>query len=227
MSGDELKKIIADHLAWLQGKAEGKRANLCSANLCGADLCSANLCNADLCSADLRGADLRGADLCGADLCGANLCSADLCNADLGGADLCGANLCGADLCGANLCGADLRGANLCGATNISPITNAQTLIVPESGPFFGWKKCQNGVLVQVAVGNNARRSNSTGRKCRAEYVKVLQVIGAEVGISNHNGKTEYRKGAIVRCDKWEEDRWQECAGGIHFFLTRKEAESY
>jgi hypothetical protein len=22
-------------------------------------------------------------------------------------------------------------------------------------------------------------------------------------------------------------DRWQECAGGIHFFITREEAEAY
>ena len=77
------------------------------------------------------------------------------------------------------------------------------------------------------AVPSKARRSNSTGRKCRAEYVKVLDVVRAEVGVSNHDGKTEYRKGKIVRCDKWEEDRWVECGGGIHFFITRFEAENY
>jgi hypothetical protein len=30
-----------------------------------------------------------------------------------------------------------------------------------------------------------------------------------------------------VRCDKWNEDRWIECGGGIHFFLTRIEAERH
>jgi len=30
-----------------------------------------------------------------------------------------------------------------------------------------------------------------------------------------------------VRCDKWDDDRWNECSGGIHFFLTRAEAEAY
>jgi hypothetical protein len=78
-----------------------------------------------------------------------------------------------------------------------------------------------------LTVPSKARRSNATGRKCRAEFVKVLDVIGAEVGISKHDGKTEYRKGKIVRCDKWEEDRWIECGGGIHFFITRYEAENY
>jgi len=55
----------------------------------------------------------------------------------------------------------------------------------------------------------------------------VLEVIGAEFGISKHDRRTEYRVGKIVRCDKWNEDRWVECGGGIHFFLTRIEAENY
>ena len=57
--------------------------------------------------------------------------------------------------------------------------------------------------------------------------MKVLQVFGAEVGISTYDDKTEYRKGATVTCNKWEEDRWVECGGGIHFFITRIEAEQY
>jgi len=62
---------------------------------------------------------------------------------------------------------------------------------------------------------------------CRAEYVKVLEVIGDTLGRSRHDNTTEYRVGSIVRCDKWEENRWIECDGGIHFFLTRIEAEKY
>ena len=152
---------------------------------------------------------------------------ADLTRADLSGANLSGANLYGANLYGADLKRANLSGANLSGAKSIPSITNAQASILPESGQFQGWKKCRNGVLVRVMIGKNAKRSNATGRKCRAEYVKVLEVIGAEVGISQHDNKTEYRAGKIVRCDKWNEDRWLECEGGIHFFLTRIEAEQY
>ena len=143
------------------------------------------------------------------------------------GANLSGANLSGADLSGAYLRSADLGGAYLSGACNISPIMNAETSIVPECGQFVGWKKCMNGVLVRLMIGKNAKRSNATGRKCRAEYVEVLEVIGAEFGVSKHNQTTEYHVGKIVRCDKWNEDRWVECGGGIHFFLTRIEAEKY
>src|SRR5208337_43927 len=96
-----------------------------------------------------------------------------------------------------------------------------------ESGPIWGWKKCKDGVLVKLVVGDTAKRSHATGRKCRAEHVKVLEVIGAEVGISSYDNKTEYRVGQVVRCDKWDENRWAECGGGIHFFLTRIEAERF
>ena len=176
--------------------------------------------------ADIREAVLK-ARVSGVDLSGANLYDADLSGANLSGADLSGANLYGVDLSGANLRMADLYGANLYDAKSIPSITNAQASILPESGQFQGWKKCRNGVLVRVMIGKNAKRSNATGRKCRAEYVKVLEVIGAEVGISQHDNKTEYRAGKIVRCDKWDKDRWVECGGGIHFFLTRIEAEQY
>ncbi len=137
------------------------------------------------------------------------------------------ADLNGADLRSTYLNGADLSDADLSGAKNIPDLTAAQASIVPEHGPFFGWKKCKNGVIVKLAIGTKAKRSNATRRKCRAEYVKVLEVIGATTGISQHDSKTEYKVGSIVRCNKWEENRWIECGGGIHFFLTRIEAENY
>ena len=117
-------------------------------------------------------------------------------------------------------------GANLYGANNLPEITAAQLSILPE-GVFFGWKKCQNQVIVKLLIPHNVRRSNATGRKCRAESVKVLQVFGADEGISQHDSKVIYRKGETVTCDSWNEDRWAECGGGIHFFITRKEAELY
>jgi hypothetical protein len=130
-----------------------------------------------------------------------------------------------ANLYCANLSGAELSGANLSGAKN-SELIIAQTRILAD-GQLIGWKKCKNGVIVKLQIPAKAKRSHAFGRKCRAEYVKVLQVIGADVGISQHDNKTEYRKGETVRTDSFS-DYWQnECAPGIHFFITRIEAEEY
>ena len=136
------------------------------------------------------------------------------------------ANLSKADLSRANLYRANLYRANLSGAIDIPKLIAAQLSITPK-GNLVGWKKCRDKVIVKLLVPQRARRSNATGRKCRAEYVQVLKIFGAEIGISNYCINTIYRVGKEVRCDEWNEDRWQECGGGIHFFLTREEAENY
>ncbi len=159
----------------------------------------------------MRGADLRGAYMRGADLSGAYLREAILS---------------GADLRGAYMRGAYLRDADMRGAKDIPAIAATQTVIVPE-GQIVGWKRCRDNVIVKLTIPAEARRSNATGRKCRAEYADVAEVIGADVGISMHDGRTEYRVGQRVTCHKWCEDRWEECAGGINFFITRDEAEAY
>ena len=141
-------------------------------------------------------------------------------------ANLHGADLSSANLRSANLSSANLRSANLSSAMN-AELVFSQTSIVPECGPLIGWKKCRNKVIVKLAISAKAKRSNATGRKCRAEYVKVLEVIGAAIGISQYDEKTTYEVGNIVRCNKWDDDRWNECSGGIHFFITRIEAENY
>ena len=159
------------------------------------------------------------------DLRGANLSGADLRGAYLRGAYLRGANLSGAYLSGANLSGADLRGANLSGA-NDAELAIAQTRILPE-GSLIGWKKCQNRVIVKLRIPEEAKRSHAFGRKCRAEYADVLEVFGAEFGVSGHDGVTKYEPGKRVTPDSFDDNWMEECAAGIHFFLSRVEAEAY
>jgi len=195
------------------------------ANLSGANLSRADLYGADLYGADLSGADLYGADLSRANLSGANLSRADLSGADLSRADLSGADLYGADLSRANLSGADLSGADLYGAKN-ADLVIARTRILPE-GDLIGWKKCRDAVLIKLRIPEAAKRSHAFGRKCRAEYADVLEVIGGDKGISLHDGKTEYVAGRRVTPDGFDE-KWQdECSAGIHFYITRAEAEAH
>ena len=155
----------------------------------------------------------------------ANLRGAYLSDAYLRGANLSGANLSDANLSDAYLRGAYLSGAYLSGAKG-ADYAIAKTRILPE-GDIIGWKKCMGDVIVKLRIPADAKRSHAFGRKCRAEYVDVLEVFGAAAGISLHDRKTEYRAGQRVTPDSFD-DNWQdECSSGIHFFITRLEAENY
>ncbi|WP_140402316.1 DUF5758 domain-containing protein, partial [Burkholderia multivorans] len=137
-------------------------------------------------------------------------------------ANLRGANLGGANLGGANLYGADLYGANL------GDVKNLVFQIIPEEGAFIGWKKLKGGVIAKLEIPADAKRNSTpVGRKNRAEFVRVLELFGAQEGISQHDCKTVYRVGEIVRPDSYNDDIRQECTNGIHFFITRAEAEAY
>ena len=126
---------------------------------------------------------------------------------------------------GADLRDANLRGADLCEKPE-EQLWFTQTRILAD-GDLVGWKKCRSGVIVKLRIPEAAKRSHAFGRKCRAEYAEVVEVIGAEIGISQHDGKTTYRVGETVRPDSFDPDWRNECAPGVHFFITRVEAENY
>ena len=203
ISDSELKAIIYKHAKWARGEDGGERANLRGADLRNANLRNANLCGADLCNADLRNADLRNADLRGADLCNANL-----------------------------------RDANLRDAKNIDKIAwNARTafypLQCPETGSFIGYKKAADKI-VMLEICADAKRSSATSRKCRCSKAKVLSITnldGSESGLtevrSYYSKEFVYRVGETVEVPDFDENRWNGCAPGIHFFITRGEAVKY
>ena len=168
-----------------------------------------------------------------ADLRGANLCDADLCDANLRDADLRGANLRDADLRDANLHGANLHGADLRGANNVPYIP----MVCPEEGDFIGWKKAEcnkSKVIVKLHIPSDAKRSSATTRKCRcskAEVIAIYNLDGTEAEEtschSNYDNSFIYEVGKIVEVTDFDEDRWNECAKGIHFFINRQEAINY
>ena len=197
----------------------------CEDNTIKTTLINAIKSGADLSGADLSGADLFGADLSRADLSGANLSRAYLSGANLSGADLSGADLSGAYLSGADLSGADLSGAYLSGA-DLEKTYRTQFCIVSE-GDVIGWKKLANGSIAKLMIPKEAKRTNSIiGRKCRAEYVDVLEIFG-ESSVDKRTGKTIYETGKRVHPDGYDDSLIIECTNGIHFFITREEAEAY
>ena len=200
----ELNEILRKHELWLKNDSAGSRA-------------------------DLSGAYLSGANLYGAYLYGAYLSGADLYGADLSCADLYGADLSCANLYGANLSGAYLSGANLYGAKNIN-----YPIACPEKGSFMAFKKVRGNYIVELEIPADALRSSASTRKCRCSHAKVISITNfdgtdAEVDsvFSKYDENFAYRVGDIVKVDNFDTNRWNECAPGIHFFITRQEAIDY
>lgn len=163
----------------------------------------------------------------------ANLCGADLYNADLSYADLCGAILHCADLRCADLRNADLSGANIANI-QYSNETSFFALQCPEEGSFIGYKKARDQKIVKLLITEDAKRSSATTRKCRCSKAKVLYITnldGSDSGLTSINSISDpnftYRIGEIVEVPNFDEDRWNECSTGIHFFITREEAVHY
>jgi hypothetical protein len=184
----------------------------------GANLDGANLNGANLYRASLDGANLYRASLNWASLDGANLYRANLYRASLDGANLDGANLNGANLDGASLDGASLYRANL---ENVKGLAYQ----IPQEGELIVWKAVAGGVCKLRVPPEAKRTATPIGRKCRAEWVEVLDAPKNGRGL--HDSSVIYRAGEIVRPDKYDPDPRLECTHGIHFFLTREEAEAY
>ena len=158
------------------------------------------------------------------DMVGWEKMRANLREANLREANLCEANLRGAYLYGANLCG-----ANLCGADNIPFVP----MTCPDAGTFVAWKKA-NGYIVKLEIPEDARRSSATGRKCRCDKAKVIEIQELDGSpseltevASGYDRNFVYRVGEIAEEPKYNENRWKECAPGIHFFINRQEAVDY
>ena len=231
LTREELYKILEEHKHWIN--EDCKNWENMRANLRGADLLNANLHGANL-----RGANLRGADLCKADLCGANLRGADLRGVDLRDACLHNANLSCANLRDADFYNADLSGAYLLNAdlrdTKDVPYI---PMVCPEEGDFTGWKRAEgnkNKVIVKLHIPSDAKRSSATTRKCRcskAEVIAIYNLDGTEAGEttchSDYDHSFIYEVGKTVEVTDFSEDRWDECAKGIHFFISRQEAIDY
>ena len=164
----------------------------------------------------------------------ANLSGTNLSYSNLYGVDLSYSNLSNADLRGANLYRANLSGTNLYGAKNLNcPIA------CPEEGSFIAFKKACNMnrtkcYIIKLEIPSDAMRCSATSRKCRCSKAKVISITNIDgteanvnVAYSQYDREFEYRVGGIVKVDNFDTDRWHECAPGIHFFITRKEAANY
>ena len=199
MKQEELELILENHKKWLNYDRDGIRADLSYADLRDADLRYADLRYADLRDTDLRNADLRNTDLRNADLRDADLRNADLLYAEFRYAE------------------------------NVPFIPYA----CPDFGKFIGYKKA-SGYIVELEIPEDAKRLSATTRKCRCSKAKVLRILNYNKEIldiievrSDYDSNFVYKVGEIVSVDNFNEDRFDECSTGIHFFINFQEAVDY
>ena len=134
-----------------------------------------------------------------------------------------------ANLGGADLRDANLRGADLGDAKSIPYIP----LNCPSEGAFTGWKKVGD-YLIELEIPADARRLSSISYKCRCDkaLVKSITLLNdsscqIEAVVNNSYKECHYKVGELVVPDSFDEDRWNECSHGIHFFINKQDAINY
>ena len=233
---EELKTILEQHKLWLDSnETEGKRADLTDADLSYANLRCADLTGANLTGANLTRANLTNSVLTNSVLTGANLFYTYLTGANLRGANLTDvcleyANLYGANLRGANLTGADLRRAELTYADLTDTILDEKEqcrkgIVLTE--PIVGYKKACGGKIITLELPIGAKVFSINGNKIRTNKVNVIDMQGETELSSCYDANFKYHVGDEIDIIDFNENYNVECCGGIHFFLTREEAENY
>ena len=93
-------------------------------------------------------------------------------------------------------------------------------------------------LLATLEIPAGVKRSSAIGNKCRCEYAKVLSIIdengnkydigrSAISAIRGIGNQLTYKVGEYVYANSFDENRFNECAPGIHFFMTPEEAWDY
>lgn len=86
---------------------------------------------------------------------------------------------------------------------------------------------------IEIKSWLNAKRSHAFGRKCRAEKAEVLEIWNGDKkhtkpAKSTYDHMFIYEAGKLVKpTEKFNPDYTNECATGIHFYITRIEAENH
>ncbi len=235
-----MKKITQYELdEFLERRRYGKRYSKSSDDTF---LRGMNLSRLNLAFADLHGLDLSETMFDWANLCNAYLRDANLMYASMRGANLCQADMRGADLSLTNFQGANLYRADLKDSSNASGIPMA----CPESGGFIAYKKAYAKlnltsayvfgcpVIVELEIPKTARRCSATTEKCRCDRANVLKIydlrhqeIKFVKAFSGYDRAFEYKPGEMVIVPDFDDDRWNECSTGIHFFMSFQEAVEY
>lgn len=246
----ELDEIIERHQHYLREDCEGWEGM-------AADLTCADLSGLSFSYADMRLADFDGSVIHRSRFISANLKRTSFVNADLNDSNFSGASLEFADFKGADMTDCVFKNATLYNADfRLAKNPPYVPIACPETGSFIAYKKAivqtlnterianpvnnvifgywSEVVIVTLEIPEDAKRSSATSRKCRCDKANVIDIRsidGTEQFLEARSALYEpgltYRIGETVSVDDFDEDRWNECSTGIHFFINRQEAVDY
>ena len=107
----------------------------------------------------------------------------------------------------------------------------------PQEGSFTAFKKVageKTALILKIRVPADAKRSSADGNKCRCSKAKAIALYNLDgtpsketKARSQKDGYFVYELGKISVPDSFDEDRWDECSHGIHFFMSFEEARDY
>ena len=231
----ELK--LSDLKEKLENRKSGERLVFREVQLEKGDLSGTDSSNTDftLCSFDgviLNNVDFHYSSVENALFDGCSMHGANFENANMRTASFRFCDMSDCNIKGANLYGAVLENADL---TNIQSDEATQwfRLRCPETGAFLGYKKCVNDRMVQLLIPADALRTSATLPSCRCNKAKVLTIKSFDFkknydeAWSLVDENFEYKRGEWVEVKDFNEDRWMDSTTGIHFWMTREEAEAY
>lgn len=110
----------------------------------------------------------------------------------------------------------------------LSPeLTNLLT--TAPKGRFTGWKKLRNDYTAKLLIKGDV--VGSTTRKYRTNAARVIAIYNGDkkvdYGYSLYDSKFMYKVGAEITTDMFDQNPTTACGHGIHFFMTRIDAEQY
>lgn len=241
MTRTDFSRATLDGAQMTQIKALG--ASFEGASMKGVILRSATLWDTSFKGADMGMALMTGLELCDCILESANLTFADLTLTDLDNAVFKNANLkyariedadrsYWADFRGADVTGVEFSGCEICEESFEGAIGFHPHMRCPEEGSFIAWKKYREDRIVKLLIPENARRTGASTHSCRASEAVVMEIRNqenesCEEAVSLRDEEIVYRKGAKVYPKEAFDDHLLIDGSGIHFFLTRTEAEQF
>lgn len=236
---EEFSAAYYYHQDWLAGSLEGKRMEFEYRDFSNFKFNGLNLSFAKLSNNYFQNADAQKTNFTGSELSNSHFIGVDLREADLSYSEFSNCELRGCLLNSTILKNADFSNTYVFDGvykncfiknTNILRKTQSFPIACPEKGSFIGYKQA-NGKVVELLIDENAKRSSAFGRKCRCDKAKVIAIWaldGEPAGItkvaSDYDSTFIYEIGQTVEVSDFDENRWNECSKGIHFYITFQEA---